>query len=148
MAAGQKQMERFTHTSFQVTMYDTYVELAERLNALAPISGTVKVALFTTGAEATAIKIPRAATSRSGVIAFTGAFHGRTIVAMKRQGNHADLRRLPGGLRGFEPMAIAGAHFPRGKLGCVNSARPERRPSPDVLALGWAFCIGIIDPAS
>jgi 4-aminobutyrate aminotransferase/(S)-3-amino-2-methylpropionate transaminase len=88
MAAVQAQMERFTHTCFQVTLYDTYVELAERLNSLAPISGAVKTALFTTGAEATenAIKIARAATGRSGVIAFTGAFHGRTIVAMSMTG--------------------------------------------------------------
>src|SRR5271156_3053894 len=46
MAAVRQQMERFTHTCFQVTLYDTYVELAERLNALAPISGPVKTALF------------------------------------------------------------------------------------------------------
>ncbi len=88
MAAVSEQMERFTHTCFQVTLYDTYVQLAERLNALAPISGPTKTALFTTGAEATenAIKIARAATGRSGVIAFTGGFHGRTIVAMNMTG--------------------------------------------------------------
>src|SRR6202034_4355437 len=70
MAAVRAQMERFTHTCFQVTLYDSYVELAERLNALAPISGAVKTALFTTGAEATenAIKIARAATGRAGII--------------------------------------------------------------------------------
>ncbi len=88
MAAVREQMERFTHTCFQVTLYDSYVQLAERLNALAPISGLTKTALFTTGAEATenAIKIARAATGRSGVIAFTGGFHGRTIVAMNMTG--------------------------------------------------------------
>ena len=88
MAAVREQMERFTHTCFQVTLYDSYVQLAERLNALAPISGPTKTALFTTGAEATenAIKIARAATGRSGVIAFTGGFHGRTIVAMNMTG--------------------------------------------------------------
>jgi len=88
MAAARAQMERFTHTCFQVTLYDTYVELAERLNALAPLPPPAKTALFTTGAEATenAIKIARAATGRSGVIAFTGAFHGRTIVAMNMTG--------------------------------------------------------------
>lgn len=83
MAAVQDQMARFTHTCFQVVMYEPYIELAERLNALAPISGPLKSALFTTGAEATenAVKIARAATGRSGVIAFTGAFHGRTALA-------------------------------------------------------------------
>ena len=83
IAAVQEQMERFTHTCFQVVMYESYIALAERLNALVPISGAVKSAFFTTGAEATenAIKIARAATGRSGVIAFTGGFHGRTILA-------------------------------------------------------------------
>jgi 4-aminobutyrate aminotransferase / (S)-3-amino-2-methylpropionate transaminase / 5-aminovalerate transaminase len=83
IAAVQEQMERFTHTCFQVVMYEPYIALAERLNALVPISGAVKSAFFTTGAEATenAVKIARAATGRSGVIAFTGGFHGRTILA-------------------------------------------------------------------
>jgi 4-aminobutyrate aminotransferase/(S)-3-amino-2-methylpropionate transaminase len=88
MDAVRKQMELFTHTSFQVLMYEPYIELAERLNALAPISGAAKSILFTTGAEATenAIKIARAATGRSGVIAFTGGFHGRTLLAMTMTG--------------------------------------------------------------
>ena len=74
--AVRKQLECFTHTCFQVLMYEPYIELAERLNELAPISGPAKSVLFTTGAEATenAIKIARAATGRSGVIAFTGGF--------------------------------------------------------------------------
>lgn len=83
IAAVQEQMARFTHTCFQVVMYEPYIALAERLNALAPIPGPLKSAFFTTGAEATenAVKISRAATGRSGVIAFTGGFHGRTIMA-------------------------------------------------------------------
>jgi 4-aminobutyrate aminotransferase/(S)-3-amino-2-methylpropionate transaminase len=83
VAAIQEQLERFTHTSFQVTLYDSYIRLAERLNALVPISGPVKSALFTTGAEATenAVKMARAYTGRAGVIAFTGGFHGRTALA-------------------------------------------------------------------
>jgi 4-aminobutyrate aminotransferase/(S)-3-amino-2-methylpropionate transaminase len=83
IAAVQRQLERFTHTCFQVVMYEPYIALAERLNALAPISGPLKTALFTTGAEATenAVKIARAATGRPGVIAFTGSFHGRTVLA-------------------------------------------------------------------
>ncbi|MGF7008845.1 4-aminobutyrate--2-oxoglutarate transaminase [Aminobacter sp. BE322] len=88
MAAVREQMERFTHTCFQVLLYEPYVELAERINALAPIKGPAKTGFFTTGAEATenAIKIARAATGRSGVIAFTGGFHGRTIMAMSMTG--------------------------------------------------------------
>jgi len=83
IAAVQDQLERFTHTSFQVTLYDGYIRLAERLNGLVPISGAVKSAFFTTGAEATenAVKLARAHTRRAGVIAFTGGFHGRTALA-------------------------------------------------------------------
>lgn len=88
MAAVREQMDRFTHTCFQVLMYEPYIELAERLNAIVPIAGPKKAAFFTTGAEATenAIKIARAATGRAGVIAFTGGFHGRTIMAMSMTG--------------------------------------------------------------
>ncbi|MEH2471956.1 4-aminobutyrate aminotransferase/(S)-3-amino-2-methylpropionate transaminase [Nitrobacteraceae bacterium AZCC 2161] len=88
MAAVREQMERFTHTCFQVLLYEPYVTLAERLNKLAPIEGAVKTAFFTTGAEATenAIKIARAATGRAGVIAFTGGFHGRTAMTMTMTG--------------------------------------------------------------
>ncbi len=83
MEAVREQMDRFTHTCFMVMMYEPYIELAERLNKLAPIDGPAKTALFTTGAEATenAVKIARGHTGRPGVIAFTGAFHGRTALA-------------------------------------------------------------------
>lgn len=82
MAAVESQLARFTHTSFQVMPYEPYVELAERLCGLAPFRGEAQTVLFTTGAEAVenAIKIARLATGRSGVIAFTGAFHGRTAL--------------------------------------------------------------------
>lgn len=88
MAAVREQMERFTHTCFQVLLYEPYVTLAERLNKLAPIDGAAKTAFFTTGAEATenAIKMARAATGRAGVIAFTGGFHGRTAMTMTMTG--------------------------------------------------------------
>jgi 4-aminobutyrate aminotransferase/(S)-3-amino-2-methylpropionate transaminase len=88
MAAVREQMERFTHTCFQVLLYEPYVTLAERLNKLAPIDGAAKTAFFTTGAEATenAIKIARASTGRAGVIAFTGGFHGRTAMTMTMTG--------------------------------------------------------------
>src|SRR5580698_3444071 len=72
MAAVQKQLELYTHTAFQVLAYEPYIELAERLNALAPFKGPAKTVLFTTGAEAVenAIKLARSHTGRSGVIAF------------------------------------------------------------------------------
>ncbi len=88
IAAVKQQLDRFTHTCFQVLAYEPYVELAERLNKLVPISGPTKAIFLTTGAEATenAVKIARAATGRSGVIAFTGGFHGRTIMASAMTG--------------------------------------------------------------
>jgi len=81
--AVRDQLERYTHTAFQVLPYEPYVQLAERLSALAPVDGPAKTILFTTGAEATenAVKIARAATGRPGVIAFAGGFHGRTLLA-------------------------------------------------------------------
>jgi 4-aminobutyrate aminotransferase/(S)-3-amino-2-methylpropionate transaminase len=91
MAAVRAQLDNFSHTCFQVLLYESYIELAERLNALVPITGPAKAAFFSTGAEATenAVKIARAATGRSGVIAFTGGFHGRTIMAMSMTGKVA-----------------------------------------------------------
>lgn len=88
LAAVRAQMEKFTHTCFQVLMYEPYIELAERLNKIAPMKGELKTAFFTTGAEATenAIKVARAATGRFGIIAFTGAFHGRTALASAMTG--------------------------------------------------------------
>ena len=88
MQAVAAQLERFTHTAYQVVPYQSYVSLAERINALVPITGLNKTALFTTGAEAVenAIKIARAHTGRAGVIAFSGAFHGRTLLGMALTG--------------------------------------------------------------
>jgi 4-aminobutyrate aminotransferase/(S)-3-amino-2-methylpropionate transaminase len=82
VAAVEAQLKAFHHTCFQVLPYEPYVALAERLNAIAPFKGPAKTIFFNTGAEAVenAIKIARASTGRSGVIAFSGAFHGRTIM--------------------------------------------------------------------
>src|SRR4029453_6631433 len=83
-----EQLERYTHTCLMVTPYEPAVALAEKLNAIAPISGQKKTMLVTTGAEAVenAVKIARAATGRSDVVVFTGAFHGRTLLAMAMTG--------------------------------------------------------------
>jgi 4-aminobutyrate aminotransferase/(S)-3-amino-2-methylpropionate transaminase len=88
VAAMQQQLTQFTHTCFQVTPYESYVELCERLNVLAPGPTPKKSILFSTGAEAieNALKIARYHTRRSGVIAFQGAFHGRTIATMSLTG--------------------------------------------------------------
>ncbi len=81
-AAALAQMNAFTHTAFQVVPYESYIALAERINALAPIDGPAKSVFFTTGAEAVenAVKIARAHTRRDGIVAFTGGFHGRTAL--------------------------------------------------------------------
>ena len=88
LAAIQAQLERFTHTCYQVVPYESYIALAEKLNQLTPGTHAKKTALFSTGAEAieNAIKIARAHTKRSGVIAFGGAFHGRSMFAVALTG--------------------------------------------------------------
>lgn len=88
MAAVANQMTKFTHTCHQVLPYEPYIRLAERLNALVPGDFPKKTIFVTTGAEAceNAVKIARIATGRSGVIAFGGAFHGRTFMGMSLTG--------------------------------------------------------------
>ncbi|WEF10244.1 4-aminobutyrate--2-oxoglutarate transaminase [Pectobacterium actinidiae] len=91
VTAVREQLDRFTHTAYQIVPYGSYVTLAERINALAPIEGAAKTAFFTTGAEAVenAVKIARAYTKRPGVIAFNAAFHGRTLLTMTLTGKVA-----------------------------------------------------------
>ena len=91
VAAIAEQLGKFTHTCFQVMAYEPYVELAERLNSLAPGNFAKKSFFMTTGAEAVenAIKVARAYTKRSGVIAFGGGFHGRTMMGMALTGKVA-----------------------------------------------------------
>jgi 4-aminobutyrate aminotransferase len=87
-AALHDQIERYTHTCYQVVPYEGYIALAEKLNRLTPGEHAKKTALFSTGAEAieNAIKIARSHTRRSGVIAFGGAFHGRSLFAVALTG--------------------------------------------------------------
>ena len=108
MAAVARQLELYTHTAFQVMAYEPYVELAERLNALAPFKGPAKTILFTTGAEAAenAVKMARAATGRSAVIAFTGGFHGRTLLTMAMTGKVLPYKRA------FAPLPSEVYHVP------------------------------------
>ena len=88
MAAVREQLDRVTHTAFQVVMYESYLRLAERLCEVAPGDGPKKAIFFSTGAEAVenAVKIARAATGRPAVISFTGGFHGRTLLALSLTG--------------------------------------------------------------
>ncbi len=87
-AAIAAQLQRFTHSCYQVVPYAEYVQLAERINAIVPITGARKTAFFSTGAEAVenAVKIARSSTGRGGVIAFGGAFHGRSLFAVSLTG--------------------------------------------------------------
>lgn len=118
IAAITAQLEKFTHTAFQVTPYPSYIELAEKINRIAPGNFPKKTVFFTTGAEAVenAVKIARAATGRSGVIAFSGAFHGRTLLTLALTGKVNPYKR------GFGPFPgdIYHAPFP-GTLDGISS---------------------------
>ena len=89
MKAVQEQLERATHTSFQVVHYESYLRPAQRICEVAPIDGPKKAIFFSTGAEAieNAVKIARAATGRPAVVSFQGAFHGRTLLALSLTGS-------------------------------------------------------------
>lgn len=99
--AAQAQLERFTHACFAVAPYEAYVALAERLNAIAPVSGPAKTMLANSGAEAVenAVKIARRATGRPAVVVFEHAFHGRTLLGMTMTSKVAPYKS------GFGPFA-------------------------------------------
>ncbi|WP_155369649.1 4-aminobutyrate--2-oxoglutarate transaminase [Catellatospora vulcania] len=84
VAAVREQVERFTHTCFMVTPYESYVSVCEQLNELTPGGFEKRSALFNSGAEAVenAVKIARYATGRSAVIVFEHGYHGRTNLTM------------------------------------------------------------------
>jgi 4-aminobutyrate aminotransferase/(S)-3-amino-2-methylpropionate transaminase len=107
-AAVAAQLENFSHTCFQVTPYEGYIRLAERLNEKVPTRGPRKTIFLTTGAEAieNAVKIARAHTGRAGVIAFSGAFHGRTLLGMALTGKVVPYKV------GFGPMPGDIYHLP------------------------------------
>jgi 4-aminobutyrate aminotransferase/(S)-3-amino-2-methylpropionate transaminase len=108
VAAVKRQLDRFSHTCFQVAPYDVYVRLAERLCKIAPGKTPKKALFLTTGAEAVenTIKIARRHTGRSAVISFTGAFHGRTMMAMALTGKVVPYKR------GFGPFPAEVYHVP------------------------------------
>ncbi len=104
MDAVRRQLDQFTHTCFQVLAYEPYIALCERLNEKVPGDFAKKTLLVTTGSEAleNAVKIARAATGRAGVIAFTGAYHGRTMMTLSMTGKvvpySAGMGLMPGGV--------------------------------------------------
>ncbi|MFG1375971.1 4-aminobutyrate--2-oxoglutarate transaminase [Xanthobacter autotrophicus] len=110
LAAVRAQLDAYTHTAFQIVPYEPYVALCERLNAIAPFTGAAKSILFSTGAEAVenAVKIAKAATGRSGVIAFSGGFHGRTALTMALTGKVLPYKKK----FGISPPGIFHLPFP------------------------------------
>ncbi|TYR36378.1 4-aminobutyrate--2-oxoglutarate transaminase [Mesorhizobium microcysteis] len=115
MRAVREQAECFTHTCFHVAPYESYIRLAERLNAIAPTGVENRTMLVTTGAEAVenAIKVARAYTKRPGVIAFAGSFHGRTMLGMALTGKVAPYKKNFGPF----PSDIYHAPFPNAFMG-------------------------------
>lgn len=123
VAAVKAQLGLFTHTAYQVVPYASYITLAERINALAPVEGAAKTTFFTTGAEAVenAVKIARSATGRSGVITFSGAFHGRTLLTMALTGKVLPYKK------GFGPFpaSVFHARYPNAQQGVSVEAALE-----------------------
>ena len=137
IAAAKAQEDHYTHTSFQVVPYEPYIALAEKLNELAPGDHAKKSLLVTTGAEAVenAVKIARAATGRPGVIAFTGGYHGRTLLTLGMTGKISPYKKDVGPF----PSDIFRAPFPNVRDGIsvkdaltglqnlfLTDAQPER----------------------
>ena len=115
IAAVTTQLNKLTHTCFQVLAYEPYVEVCEKINAKVPGDFAKKTLLVTTGSEAVenSIKIARAATGRAGVIAFTGAYHGRTMMTLGLTGKvvpySAGMGLMPGGIfRALYPNELHG----------------------------------------
>ena len=117
--AIREQAERFTHTDFTIVPYENYVALAERLIELSPLGGELRAGFFNAGAEAVenAIKFARSYTKRPAVIAFEGAFHGRTLLALSLT---SKTHPYKAGLGPFAPETY-------------------RVPFDDLDALEWAF---------
>src|SRR5258708_26434680 len=135
IAAVAAQLQRYTHTCFQVLAYEPYVELAERLAALTPGQSAKKAIFMSTGAEAVenAIKIARVHTGRDGVIAFGGPFHGRTNMAMALTGKVAPYKAgfgpFPAGIFHAQfPNAFHGARVAQALKPCEHTFKRDMGP--------------------
>lgn len=115
LAAVARQLDALIHTSFQVATYEPYVALAEALNAIVPGATAKRTLLVSTGAEAVenAVKIARAATGRAAVIAFGGAFHGRTLFTLALTGKTKPYKEGFGPLPGPVYHVAFPSHFHR-----------------------------------
>lgn len=107
-AAVAVQLEKFSHTCVHVMMYESYIEVCERLNALVPGDTEKRSLLLNSGSEAieNAIKVARKYTGRTGVIAFSGGFHGRTLLALSLTGRVVPYKA------GYGPFAPEVYHAP------------------------------------
>ena len=133
--AVAEQAARFLHTDYTVIPYEPFVALAERLCALAPIAGETRAAFFNAGTEAVenAVKLARLYTARPGVIAFEGAFHGRTLLSMTMT---SKFHPYKAGMGPYAPEVYR-APFPsgyRGPSAAEALARIERMFVADVPA--------------
>ncbi|MGF1545165.1 MAG: 4-aminobutyrate--2-oxoglutarate transaminase [Parvularculaceae bacterium] len=139
--AIKRQTDAFIHTCFGIAQYEVYIELAERLNALAPGASPTKTALFNSGAEAVeyAVKFARRVTCRPGVIAFEGGFHGRTLLATTLTGKSKPYKV------GFGPLVPGIFHAPypdeyhgvstRGCLACLDHIFKTAVPAEEVACM-------------
>ena len=129
--AIRDQAERFTHTDFTIVPYENYIGLAERLLELTPIVGEKRAGFFNSGAEAVenSIKFARAFTKRQGVIAFEGAFHGRTLLALSLTSKTHPYKA------GLGPFAPETYRVPFDDLDALEYAFKTRVAAEDVAAI-------------
>ncbi len=139
--AIKAQADSFLHTCFGIAQYESYVEVCERLNKVAPGPTPKKTALFNSGAEAVenSVKFARRITGRPGVIAFEGAFHGRTLLATTLTGKSKPYKV------GFGPLVPAIFHAPypdeyhgistQGSLACLEHIFKTAIPADEVAAM-------------
>jgi len=137
--AIKDQADKFLHTAFGIAQYEVYVELAERLNALAYGPTPKKTVFFNSGAEAVenSVKFARRITGRSGVIAFEGAFHGRTLLATALTGKSKPYKI------GFGPFPPGIFHAPypgpglssAQALSCLSHIFKTNIPADEVAAI-------------
>jgi len=139
--AIRKQAGAFIHTAFGIAQYESYVEVCEKLNRVAPGPTPKKTALFNSGAEAVenAVKFARQITGRPGVVAFEGAFHGRTLLATTLTGKAKPYKV------GFGPYVPAVFHAPypdayhgvsvEGCLACLDHIFKTAIRAEDVAAM-------------
>ncbi|MEM8935704.1 MAG: 4-aminobutyrate--2-oxoglutarate transaminase [Pseudomonadota bacterium] len=108
VAAIKEQADSFLHTAFGIAQYEIYVEVCERLNEAVKGPTPKKTVLFNSGAESVenSVKFARRITGRPGVIAFDGAFHGRTLLASTLTGK-ANPYKV-----GFGPLVPGVYHAP------------------------------------